>query len=437
LYEGPRAADMIASMRPRTAHIILVLVLLSSPAVADTIALRAGAILDVNAGKIVKNQTILVEGATIRAIGADIPISPDTTVVDLSNLTVMPGLFDAHTHLCIRTRSLADKLGIEVLDAVLLDPPGYRAIQGIAYAREMLDAGFTTVRDVGNAGRYIDVDVQRAIREGLAPGPTMLVSGRILAPFGGQFRARVDKSLLDNGEYAFADTHDEIRKAIRENVYYGANLIKVVADGKPYSYSTDDLRFIVDEARQAGVRVAIHCQTAGCERRAAEAAPASIEHAWSLNDPQTIDLIRKNGITLVTTDFTEKVLRAFGWDEDGAHRRHEARVDRLRHAYAAGIPIAFGSDIMVDIPGETRGTAAVSYVDSFVEAGIPNAEILRIFTSNAARLIGVEKERGTIAVGMAADLVAVPSNPLDDARALKSIVFVMKDGRIQRSPRSH
>jgi len=421
--------------RPKLSVVLMFVAIATPIPASDVQAVRAGTLVDVQNGTALRNQTILIEAGKVTAIGSDPRVPAGATVIDLSDSYVMPGLIDAHTHLCIRTRLEADRLGLDFLDAVLLDPPGYRGIQGVAYAREMLDAGFTAVRDMGNAGPYVDVDLQRGIRERLVPGPTMLVAGRIISTFGGQFRARVDRAVLQNPEYMFADTRDELRKAIRENVFYGANVIKVVADSNRYAYSTEELRYIVEEARAAGLRTAIHCQTALCERRAAEAGPASIEHAWSLEDEETRQLIRKNGVVLVTTDATEVVLRAFGWDEARAREKHAARVTRLQRAHAAGITVAFGSDVMVKVPGHTRGSAAVGYVIGFVEAGIPAAEILRIFTINGARLLGIEKERGFLAEGMAADLIAMRTNPLEDARALTTVDFVMKDGRVHRHDR--
>lgn len=399
---------------------------------AQVTAIKAGRLVDPAAGTALAGQVILIEGGKVKAVGAGLQIPAGATVIDLSGSTVLPGLFDAHTHLCARSRIEADRLGVDFLDLVLLDPAGYRAIQGVVHARQMLDAGFTTVRDVGNAGQYVDVDLQRGINEGLVPGPTMLVAGRIITPFGGQFRTRAGKQFLDTPEYFFADTRDELRKAIRENIYYGANLIKIVADGQKYSYSADDIRFIVEEAASAGLRVAVHCQTKACERNAAEAGPASIEHAWYLTDTDVPELMKKNNVVLVSTDFTEKVLREFGWDEANARRIHAARVARLRRAFQAGVTIAFGTDIMVDMPGETRGTLAVGYIDSFVEAGVPAKAILRSMTTNAARLLGVEKERGSIAPGMWADIIATPDNPLDDIQTLKRVSFVMKNGKVYR-----
>lgn len=397
---------------------------------SELIVVKAGKLIDPASGTVSVNQVIIIEKGKIKAVGSDIQVPSGVNVIDLSKSTVLPGLFDAHTHLCIRYRMAADRLGIDYLDQMLLDPDAYRAIQGVAHAREMLDAGFTTVRDVGNSGRYVDVELQRGIKEGLVPGPTMLVAGRIIAPFGGQYRTRAPKESLNYPEYFFADTRDELRKAIRENIYYGANLIKIVADQQRYSYSADDLKFIVEEASKAGVKVAVHCQKKECERSAAEVGAASIEHGWSLNDPEVLELMKKNNVVLVSTDFTEKVLGAFGWDETSAKRIHAARVARLKRAFEAGITIAFGTDIMVDIPNETRGTLASGYIDSFVEAGIPAKNILQIMTLNAARLLGVERERGAIAPGMAADIIAVPENPLDNIETLKQVNFVMKNGKV-------
>jgi len=402
---------------------------------AQVTVIKAGKLVDPATATTLTNQVILVEGGKIKAVGAGLQIPSGATIVDLSKSTVMPGLFDAHTHLCAKATIEADRLGIDYLDMVLLNPAGYRAIQGVYYAKQMLDAGFTTVRDVGNAGKYVDVDLQRGINEGLVPGPTMVVAGRIIAPFGGQYRTRADKQFLDNPEYFFADTRDELKKAIRENIYYGANVIKIVVDGQRYSYSKDDIKFIVEEATRAGVKVAAHCQTKACERDAAEAGVASIEHGWYLEDADVLALMKKNNVVLVSTDATVKVLRGFGFNEARAKEIHAKRVARLKRAYQAGVTIAFGSDVYADVDGETRGTLTIEYLDGFVEAGFPAKTILQIFTMNAARLLGVEKQRGIIAVGMVADIIATPENPLDNINTLKRVSFVMKNGRVHKHDR--
>lgn len=402
---------------------------------AQVTVIKAGKLVDPTNGATLTNQIILIEGGKIKAVGAGLQVPSDATVIDLSKSTVMPGLFDAHTHLCAKVTIEADRLGLDYFDMVLLNPSGYRAIQGVYYAKQMLDAGFTTVRDVGNSGKYVDVDLQRGINEGLVPGPTMIVSGRIIAPFGGQYRTRADKQFLDNPEYFFADTRDELKKAIRENIYYGANVIKIVVDGQKYSYSKDDIKFIVEEATRAGVKVAAHCQRKACERDAAEAGVASIEHGWSLEDAEVTELMKKNNVVLVSTDTPVKVLKGFGWNEANAKRIRTARIERLKRVRQAGVTIAFGSDVYADIEGETRGTLTIEYIDGFVEAGFPAKEILQIFTVNAARLLGVEKQRGTIAPGMAADIIATPENPLDNINTLKRVSFVIKNGKVHKHDR--
>jgi imidazolonepropionase-like amidohydrolase len=390
---------------------------------------RTGQIVDPATGTSTQNQIIVVEGKKIVDIGADIKIPRGANVIDLSKYVVMPGLFDAHTHVCATVSKFADWLGVDYFDMVLLNPNGYRAIQGSVHAREMLEAGFTTIRDAGNAGRYADVDVKRAINESLIPGPTMVVAGKIIAPFGGQFRTRADKQFLLNDEYAFADTKEEIMKAIRENIYYGADVIKVIVDGQRYSYSVDDLELIVNEARNAGLKVMAHCQTSAGEYAAAKAGVASIEHGWTITD-STARIMKDKGIILVSTDFTEEVLKEFGHPEDRGKAIHARRVERLSRVYKAGVTLAFGTDIMIDVEQKTRGQLAIGYLTSFVEAGIPNVEILRALTSNPARLMGMETQRGRIVKGMFADFIATETNPIDDIMTLKQVHFVMKEGRI-------
>ncbi|MEW6365209.1 MAG: amidohydrolase family protein [Acidobacteriota bacterium] len=398
---------------------------------SPVVAIRAGRVLDPADATLSTNQVLLVEEGRITAIGPGLTIPQNARVVDLSTQTVLPGLMDAHTHLCLSVDAKWD-LGSFWIVAIQRTP-GFRAIQGAAHAREMLESGFTTVRDMGNAGNYLDMDLEKAIRFGIVPGPTIIPAGRIIAPFGGQFWENpADKETIQNPEYTAADTKDEMIRAVRQNIYFGAKVIKIVVDGQRYCYSTEDIRQIVKEAGGAGLKVAAHVQTVRGARAAIEAGVASIEHGWELTD-QDLALAKQKHVVLVSTDFPARVLRACGVDEKDAESTHHRFVERLRRAYAAGVSIVFGTDIIVDIPGETRGSLAIEYVDSFVEAGVPAAEILRAMTTRAAVLLGVDDERGRICKGMAADLIAVPGNPLLDIHQLRNIVFVMKEGRIVRT----
>lgn len=177
------------------------------------------------------------------------------------------------------------------------------------------------------------------------------------------------------------------------------------------------------------MKIAAHVQTERGARAAIEAGVASIEHAWTVTD-EDLALAKKNNVVLVSTDFTEKVLRANGMDEATARAVHKKRVERLRRAIQAGVTVVFGTDIMIDLKGETRGTLAIEYIDSFVEAGVPAMQILKAMTTDAVRLLGVESERGAIKPGMAADLIAVTGNPQENIQALKSVAFVMKNGAV-------
>src|SRR5712664_877013 len=390
----------------------------AAAAQTNTIAIKAGKLVDPETGKTSTNQIILVEGKRIKEMGANIPIPSGAKVIDLSKSTVFPGMYDAHTHLCMTVKARRD--AGNYFFTTLLDTTAYRAIEGVANAKAMLESGFTGVRDVGNAGNYADTDLRRAIERGVVPGPTIVNAGIIIAPYGGQFHLQPEKKDLATPEYLFADTRDEMRKAIRQNIHFGAKVIKIVVDDQDYIYSTEDIRFMIAEAHAAGVKLAAHCWTHAGAHNAAEAGVDSIEHGYRMTD-EDLQLAKKNNVTLVGTEFTEKLTGA---------EEHKIWVDRLKRAHKIGVNMAFGTDVIDALPGETRGTLAVDYIQSWMEAGVPAADTLRAMTVNAARLLGVDKERGFLKPGMAADIIATPENPIEDIRTLKRVSFVMKEGAV-------
>jgi imidazolonepropionase-like amidohydrolase len=396
---------------------------------AQVIVIKAGRLLDPETGTVAVNQIIVVEGRKIKSVGANVQVPSGAQVYDLGAYTVMPGLFDAHTHLCQSTQPEQRS----TFSNDISETGAYRAILGTVNAREMLEAGFTTVRDVGNSGNYVDSDLRRAIEQGVIPGPTIVNAGRIIAPFGGQYHLQPERRELGAPEYFFADTHDEIRKAVRENAHFGARVIKIVVDDQPYIYSVEEIKFIVEEAKAAGLRVAAHCMTERGARNAAEAGVASIEHGYQMSD-ETLEVAKRNGVVLVGTDFTEKTAMYLGVNADFARVFHATFLDRLKRAYRVGVTMAYGTDSFFYVPGETRGTIALMFLDSYVEAGVPAAYVLRMMTTNAARLLGVENERGAVRAGLAADIIATPADPLSDITALRRVAFVMKNGKVIRKP---
>jgi imidazolonepropionase-like amidohydrolase len=395
---------------------------------AQVTVIKAGKLVDPDSGSTAVNQIIIVEGSKIKAVGPGLAIPTGANVIDLSRFTVLPGLFDAHSHMCQTTSP--DNRDLFTTD--IREPGTYRAILGVVNARAMLESGFTTIRDVGNNGNYADTSLRIAIEEGLVPGPTMINAGRIIAPFGGQYHLQPERRELVAPEYLVADTRDEMRKAIRENIHFGAKVIKIVVDDQQYIYSVDDIKYIVAEAASAGLKVAAHCMTEQGARNAAEGGVASIEHGFRMSD-EVLQIAKRNNVVLVGTDFTEQAAEYLGLPPPVAKQFHDIFIDRLRRAYKIGVTMAYGTDTFFAVPGQTRGTLAISYIDSFVEAGVPAKDTLRIMTTNAARLLGVDKQRGAIKAGLAADIIATPENPLDNLQTLKHVYFVMKNGKVFRT----
>jgi imidazolonepropionase-like amidohydrolase len=395
----------------------------AGPLRAQVTAIRAGQLLDPESGSVSANQVVLVENGRIKAVGAQVAVPSGATVIDLSRFTVMPGMFDAHTHLCMVVQKQRD--GGDYYVTTLRDPTPFRAIQGAANARALLEAGFTTVRDVGNAGNYADTDLRRAIEAGIVPGPTIVNSGRIIAPYGGQFLLQPEKRGLGEPEYLYADTRDEMVKAIRENIHYGATVIKIVVDDQRYIYSIDDIRFMIAEARAAGLKVAAHTWTGPGAHNAAAAGVASIDHGRIFSD-EDLEVAKRNSVVLVGTDYL-----AVGYDPVKPERAQW--IDRLKRAYRIGVTMAYGTDVVEGV-GEERAQRTLSGIDPWVEAGVPASVLLQALTANAARLLGVDGERGVLRTGLAADIIAVPGNPLQDVNVLKSVAFVMKNGKVIKAP---
>jgi len=402
----------------------------------NSIAIRAGAVVDPATGSVAKNQVILVnaENGKIKEVGPNVRIPSGAATIDLSNEWVSPGLMDAHVHLTL-TEVTGGNAPFESF--YLKESSAYRGLRGLRNAQDLLRAGFTTVRELGNDGNYATEDVKRAIQAGMFDGPTILSSGKIIAPFGGQSTAiPPEQGPFWHYEYIDADTPEEVRKAVRQNIYYGVDVIKLVADNSPYHFSVEEIRAAVDEAHHAGRTVAVHVYGGEAADNVIEGGVDSLEHGFFLTDQQ-LEKMKRKGIFLVGTDTPRSQLDIEG-TSGGIFPPPDVLapriIDRLRRAYRIGVKMAFGTDTVIEVPNKSRSDLMLDYLGVWREAGVPAPEILKAMTTNPAELLHISKERGALAPGQAADIVAMPGNPMEDIESLRKINFVMKDGRIVRRP---
>lgn len=409
------------------------------------VALKATRLITSVDDNVVKNGVVLVEGDRIKAAGADLQIPPNATVIDLGNATLLAGLTDAHTHLLSEMDGTNVTLqDVEMLRIVATQSTAERALLGAKLGREDLEAGITTVRDVGNSGVNGDVALRRAIDHGWVPGPRMISSTRALAAQGGQFSRLIPEAQhIVEQEYVTIHGPESARQAVRQALYDGATCIKVIVNGSPANVTLDEMKAIVDEAHTSGVRVAAHAIGDAPTRIAAEAGVDSIEHAYIVKD-DVLKMMAEKHIYLVPTDGTLKTFEdmSFGNRQPTEAERSKAEEefgpfvkmeqDRLRRAIKFGVPIAAGSDMYLTMPGLTRGQASLLLYEAYVEAGLTPMQIIHAATRDAADLLGLKNRIGTLEAGKLADIIAVPGDPTIDVKALERAKFVMKGGSIVR-----
>ncbi len=395
---------------------------------------RAGHLLDVKSGKLLDGQTVVVVGETIQSIAPTDQVAAQAgdRVVDLSGLTVLPGLIDVHTHLT----------GNPEFDPYreLTSTSAKEAINGVVNARATLMAGITSVRNVGASG-YTDVDLRDAINAGQIPGPHMLVSGPPLGITGGH----CDDNLLPIEYHAVgdgvADGIAEVQHKVRQNIKYGADLIKICATGGVLSkgddpqasqYTLEEMQAIVADAHRLGRKVAAHAHGAQGILWATEAGVDSIEHGSYIND-EGIAAMKKHGTYLVPTLYLED------WMLESGHLPpiyHQKMLDvsavakgNIKHAMQAGVKIAMGTDAAVYPHGLNAHELDV-YVN---QLGMAPLAALQTATLNAADLMGWSAKTGSLEAGKWADMIAVEKNPLDDVRVLQHVKFVMKAGVVYKN----
>ncbi len=398
--------------------------------------IRAGQLLDVRSGKLLADQTVVIEADKIINVGpaGAIGASSGDEVIDLSKATVLPGLIDAHTHLTMDP----DDVGYEGLG---LSVPRQTLI-GARNARLTLEAGFTTVRNVG-ADAFTDVALRDAVRDGDIPGPRMRVSGPPLGITGGH----CDNNFLPAEYHASADGVADgisaVQHKVRENIKYGADLIKICATGgvltlgddpQASQYTREEMKAIVADAHRLGRKVAAHAHGAQGILWAAEAGVDSIEHG-SYIDEAGIAEMKKDGTYLVPTLylsdwFLANADRLHVPPEMLAKGRRVALIARknIAHAFASGVKVAFGTDAGVYPHGLNARELAV-----MVQLGLTPLQSIQAATINAADLLGWPEKTGAIEPGKWADLIAVDGDPLRDVTTLEHVKFVMKGGALVKN----
>ncbi|WP_432410541.1 amidohydrolase family protein [Rasiella sp. SM2506] len=395
---------------------------------AQNTVIKAGHFFDARSGKMLDNQIIIVKDGKIKEVGTNLKFNKTDSIIDLSDSWVLPGLMDCHVH--ITANFPYRNLQMEQMFAS--ESTALRAIRGSVVAKQFLDNGFTTIKEIGNDANYATADIIKAIKNGWIQGPTIIYVGKIIAPYGGQSRGvNPEHEHIWNFEYIDADTPNELKKAIRKNMYNGATAIKLVT-GDNGIYNAEDIKAAVDEANKYNIKVTVHAQGDLAATNVISGGAAAIEHGFGLNNEQ-LQLMKDKGIFLVGTDFSYDNWYAYGLDAATATALNNGLVDRLKRAYKIGTPMAFGTDIIVDLPELNRVQSSLKVLETWKAAEIPAFYILQTMTINAAELLGIDKERGVLESNYFADIIAVKNNPLTDIEAIKTVHFVMKEGKIIRN----
>ena len=418
------------------ATIAVVLTLASTAAAqapAALIVLRAARLLQVDTGPLLQPGEILIEGERIRAVGKSVEHPQGAKVIDLGDVTLLPGLIDAHIHLFLHP-------GAEDLQTVQESVP-WRTILAEQAAKADLMAGFTAERDLGTAGAgSADTAVRDAINRGLIPGPRLRVSGNAIDLLGGHEDAihyNPAQHILSNADYA--NSTEQLVEVMRAQHKEGSDFAKIYETGHdeivagelhtPYQYTEAQLAAAVEEGRRLGAAVAVHAMGEPGTLYAAEAGVASIDHATQLSD-ETMRLMHEKHIPAVPT-FTIFEYFAQHAASPAAAAREQALVDckirEFKRQVAAGIPFAVGSDV-----GPFPHGTQAREMELMVRYGMKPLAVLQADLINGAKLLGWEGQIGALKPGFLADVIAVPGNPIEDITAVEHVVFVMKNGVVIR-----
>ena len=393
---------------------------------AQNIVIKAGHLFNSRTGKILNDQTIIIKNGKIQEVGSNLKYKSTDTVIDLSKSWVLPGLMDCHVHLTFNFSY--GNPSYEHLYTT--ESSSLRALRGAYVAEQFLMSGFTTIKEIGNDANYATADIVKAIKKGWIKGPTIIYAGKIIGPYGGQTSGvNIENEHLWNFEYIDADNPDEIKKAIRKNIYYGADVIKLVSGQQAGYYELEDIKAAVDEANKSGLKVTVHVQGGTAAQNVILGGAAAIEHGFELDD-DLLRLMKEKGTFLVGTDVGYDSNISWGLDSSSARSEEKKTIDRLKRAYKIGTKMAYGTDLVIDGPGLNRIQTSLKVLETWKAAEIPSSYVLQTMTIYAAELLGVEKSRGVLEPSYWADIIALKNSPLEDIEVIKNVHFVMKEGKV-------
>jgi imidazolonepropionase-like amidohydrolase len=410
-----------------------------SPAVT---VIRAGTLIDGTSGSARRDQVIVIRGGRVETVGgAGTTVPAGARVIDLSGATVLPGLIDVHTHVLVDLAS-ASEASSEYESMLLKENPAHKVARATVSVRRALEQGFTTIRDLDTEGAgYADIGIQRAVDEGIIPGPHMQVVTRAISVTGGYELEGFAPELKVPKGVQIIDGPVEARKAAREQLENGANWVKVYMThhssldeaGNIVDQPTltlEEIRAITDEVHGWGRKVACHAYGGPGLRLALDGGCDSIEHGISLDDAAVSQMV-KQGTWYCPTMSVYYTSWAPEGTAAGKYQRKRAEVHgaSLRRALKAGVKIAYGTDV----GGFSWKTPMAQEFPRLVEFGMTPMQAIQAATSRAAELLGMSGQVGVIAPGAHADVIAVQGDPLQDVRALERVSFVMKDGTVFRS----
>jgi imidazolonepropionase-like amidohydrolase len=420
---------------------------------------RSARLLDPKTGKLLSPAAVLIENGKIEEVGSPAQLQahvpPGAKTIDLGGATLLPGLIDAHTHLLLDVivppvaESARRYNGDFVPDLLLaiVESPSKRVLLGAQMAREDLESGFTTVRNLGHSGIDGDTTLRDAINAGRISGPRILAAGRKITSLG-NYVQNLNPALADpilRQEFFEVTNLEEGRHAVDENLFYDVDIIKVTLDDDGVGINTPIMSAITEEAHRAHKKVAVHATSQVAIQIAIDAGVDSIEHGNDVTDAQ-LKMMRDKGIFLdITPTFWSGffsqitapsivVAPISKSDQDASAERRRKRVANfVQRILKSGVQFAAGSDMCWFYPGKTRGQASATMFFRLRDAGMPPLDILRAVTTNSAQMLGLQDRIGSLEPGRYADLVAVAGDPLADITELERVRFVMKDGQVVRN----